>query len=224
MKTIVVIAAMLLAIPFQSAAGATNGIELKQLVRQYLPGCALQPATAAKPRALVSATGETLGLMSAARENSQPRKGAGYWLTPTMAFLSKQRIAVASAPDAAGVIQLLHVIWRGPDFVKERIYNAIPCDGGWVVEVGHDSVKYPGVVPAMPPYELLVDDSGHVAQIRERCYPFRGSARVYGDTVRTVYEREIKLNGGVNYPQEVVKELAKEWEKEKAQKTANQKK
>jgi hypothetical protein len=221
MKTILVIAVMFLAIPFRSAAGATNGIELKQLVKQFLPGCAFEPATAAKPRALVSATGETLGLMSAARENAEPRKGAGYWLTPTMAFLSKQRIAVGSASDAAGVVQLLHVIWRGPAFVKERIYNAIPFDGGWAVEVSQDSVKYPGVVPAMPPYELLVDASGHLAQIRERCYPYIGSARVYGDTVRSVYEREIKRNGGVNYPQEVVKELAKAWAKEKAQKPAN---
>ncbi len=219
MKTIVLMTAMLLAIPLRSMAGATNAIELKQLVKQYLPGCAFQPDTAAKPRALVSATGETLVLMSAARENAEPRKGAGYWQTPTMAFLSKQRIAVGSAEGAAGVVQLLHVIWRGPSFVKERIFNAIPFDGGWAVEVDHDSVKYPGVVPAMPPYELLVDASGHLAEIRERCYPYVGSARVYGDTVRSVYEREIKRNGGVNYPQEVVKELAKAWEKEKAQKT-----
>jgi hypothetical protein len=218
MKTLVLAAAMLLAIPFRSVAAATNESELKQLVKQYLPGCALQPG--AKPRTLVSASGETLDLMTAGRENVQPRKGAGYWLTPTMTFLSKQQMPAGSAEEAAAVIKLLHVIEHGPSFVKQKIYFPVSVDGGWVVEVGHDSAKYPGVVPALPPYELLVDAGRHVSQIRERCYPYSVSPRIYGNTVRAVYEREMKLNGGINYSQVVLKELAKAAEAEKAQQTA----
>ena len=197
----------------------TNGIGLKPLARQYLPGCAFEPPAAARPRALVSATGETLDLLTAARENPEPRKGAGYWLTPTMTFLSKQHIEVGTSNDAVGVIQLLHVIWRSPDFVKQKTYNALPFDGGWVVEVASSATNLPGNVQALPPYELLVDASQHVVQIRERCYPFIGSARVYDNTVRSVYEREMKLNGGRNYLAVLQQELAKAWEMEKAQKT-----
>ncbi len=57
-----------------------------------------------------------------------------------------------------------------------------------------------------------------MVQIRERCYAYLGSPAVYDHTVRTVYEREMKLNGGINYQAMVEKELAREWEKEKAQK------
>jgi len=217
MKTMMLAAAVLLAIPMRSEAGATNGPELKQLVKQYLPGCALKPEKAARPRTLVSAAGEQVDLLAALRENPEPKKKkAGYWLTPTMTFLSKQRISVGTANDAAAVIQLLHVITRGAEFVQEGTYSAIPIEGGWVVEAARESAKSPA---ADPPYELLVDASQHVTQIRERCYAYRGSARVYEDTVQAVYEREMKRNGGINYPQEVVKELAKAWEKEKAQKT-----
>jgi len=70
----------------------------------------------------------------------------------------------------------------------------------------------------MTPYELLVDAGRRVAQIRQRCYAYAGSPAVYELTVRAVYEREIKLNGGINFQAMVEKELAKEWEKEKEQK------
>jgi hypothetical protein len=202
-----------------NGTGPTNGIDLKQLAGQCLPGCKFLPATATKPRELISATGETLDLLAAARENPEPRKGAGYWQTPTMAFLGKQHIEVATNNDAAGVIQLLHVIWRGADFVKQKTYNALPFDGGWVVEViNHGATNRPGNATALPPYELLVDAGQHVVQIRERCYPYLGSARVYDNTVRSVYEREMKLNGGRNYLAVLEMELAKAWEMEKAQK------
>ncbi len=219
MKTIMLAAALLLAFPLRSAPGATNGIELKQLVKQYLPGCALKPEKAARPRTLVSAAGDQVDLLAALREDPEPKKKkAGYWLTPTMTFLSKQRISLATTNDAVGVIQLFLMLTRGAEFVNEGTYNAIPFEGGWVVEAGRESAKSP---VAVPPYELLVDASQHVTQIRQRCYAFNGSARVYEDTVQAVYEREMKRNGGINYPQEVVKELAKAWEKEKAQKTAH---
>jgi len=201
-----------------NGTGPTNGIDLKQLAGQYLPGCSFKPPAAQKPRELVTATGETLDLLAALRENPEPRKGAGYWLTPTMAFLGRQQIVAGTSNDAAGVIQLLHVICHGPDFVKQRIYRALPFEGGWVVEANPQATNRPGKVTALPPYELLVDAGQRVVQIRERCYPYSGSARVYDNTVRSVYEREMKLNGGRNYPAALEKELAKAWEAEKAQK------
>jgi hypothetical protein len=226
MKTLALVAAALFAIQFRSVAaptngtGPTNGIDLKQLAGQYLPGCAFKPPAAQKPRELVAATGETLDLLAAARENPEPRKGAGYWFTPTMAFLSKQRIEAATSNDAAGVIQLLHVICHGPEFVKQRIYQALPFEGGWVVEVNPQATNRPGIAPPLPPYELLLDAGQHVMQIRERCYPYSGSARVYDNTVRSVYDREMKLNGGRNYAAALQIELARAWEAEKAQRTA----
>lgn len=216
---------MLLSGQFRLAAATTNGVELRQWVRQYLPDCKLQPDSAAKPRTLVSPTGEVLDLMAATRENPELRKGAEYWKTTlTMNFLSRQRILAGNTNDATGVIKLLHVIWRGPDFVKQRMYEALPFEGGWVVEAKPGAANLtnrPGnAVLPMQPYELLLDDSLRVVKIQQRSYPYRGSARVYADTVRTVYEREMRLNGGVNYPQMIEKELAKAWELEKAQKTA----
>jgi hypothetical protein len=222
MKNLALVAAVLLTIQFRSAAaptngtGPTNGIDLKQMARQYLPGCSFKPAAAQKPRELVSATGETLDLMAALREKQEPRKSAGYWLTPTMAFLGRQGIEVGTTNDPAGVIQLLHVICHGPDFVKQRIYSAFPFEGGWVVEVDPQPTNRPGKVQALPPYELLVDAGQRVVQIRERCYPYSGSARVYDNIVRSVYEREMKLNGGRNYAAALEAELAKAWEMEKA--------
>jgi len=117
-----------------------------------------------------------------------------------------------------GVIQLLHVICHNPAFVNQRLYLASPFEGGWVVEVGQELTNSAGIVPVMPPYELLLDDSQRVTQIRERCYPYVGSARVYGNTLRSVYEREVKLNGGGNFQKVIEKELAQAWEAEKAQK------
>jgi len=217
MKNIALVAALLFAIPFRSDAGATNGIDLRQLVKQYLPGCTLQPDTAPQPRTLVSASGDALDLMAAARENPEPRKEPGYWFTPTMAFLSRQQIDAGTSNNAAGVIQLLQVISRGAGFVKQNTYRALPFEGGWVVEVDRNLANQPGGVPAVPPYELLVDDSRHVVQIRERAYPYSGSARVYGNTVRSVYDREMNLNGGANYPAMVEQALAKAWATEKGQ-------
>ena len=141
-----------------------------------------------------------------------------------MEFLSRQRIPAGSTNDAIGVIKLLHVIWRGPEFVKQRMYEALPFEGGWVVEVGPgvtNLTNRPGkVVLPMQPYELLLDDSQRVVKIQQRSHPYRGSARVYANTVRTVYQREMRLNGGVNYPEMIAKELAQAWELEKAQKPA----
>jgi hypothetical protein len=212
------IAAILFSTQFGSVAAETNGIELKPLVKRCLPGARFVPAAPAKSRMVVAASGDSLDLMTALRENAEPRKGAGYWLTPTMKYLGRQGMAVTNANDAVAVIQLLQGLTRGFPFVNQNTYRASAVAGGWVVEVEHDSVKYPEKVPAMPPYELLVDAGQRVTQVRERCYTFLGNPVIYDQTVRTVYEREVKLNGGFNFEKTVEKELAKEWEKEKAQK------
>ena len=54
---------------------------------------------------------------------------------------------------------------------------------------------------------------------RETCLENRGSPSVYSNTVVSVYEREMKLNRGLNYPEVLDKELSKAWENEKAQVT-----
>ncbi len=203
----------------QVVAEITNKIELQSLVRQYLPGCQFRLDVAGKPEALIAPTGEVLDLTAAARENPEPREALGYWYSPTMEFLSRQKIRAATPQEAVGVVKLLHALWRGPDFVQQKIYNARPFDGGWVVEVDHDFAHYPGKIQAIHPYEILLDADQRGVQIRERCYWYRGSASVYSNTVLSVYERELKLNRGLNYPEVLEKELSKAWENEKAQVT-----
>lgn len=177
MKTLVFATALLLAGSFTSPAASTNELELAQLVSRYLPGSKLQPAPPAKPLALIAPSGDGLVLANAARENAETKKGLGYWVTPTMAFLGRQRIAVGTPDDADGVIKLLHVLWRNPEFVKQKIYNAVPAEGGWIVEVGrvvtNQATQSSAVVQAMQPYELVTDATGHVTEIRERAYPYR---------------------------------------------------
>ena len=201
------------------AAETTNTIALESLVRQYLPGCQFRLDGAGKAEALIAPTGEALDLTAAARENPEPKEALGYWYSPTMEFLSRQKITVATPQEAVGVIKLLHALWRGSDFVKQKIYNARPFDSGWVVEVDHDFTHYPGKIQAIHPYELLLDADQRGVQIRERCYWYRGSASVYTKTVHSVYERELTLNRGLNYPEVLEKELSKAWENEKAQTT-----
>jgi hypothetical protein len=49
--------------------------------------------------------------------------------------------------------------------------------------------------------------------VRQRCYYYRGSAAVYTNTIAPVYEREIKTNHGLNYPEALFKELDEAWKK-----------
>jgi len=218
LKVLSLIAAILLSAKFQSVAADTDGNDFRQLVQRCLPGTKVLPDAPSKPLALTSASGDSLDLMIALRENPEPRKGAGYWSTPTMRYLARQQMTVTNTNQAQDVIHLLEAITRGAGIARENTYRARAVDGGWVVEVSHDLAKNRGDSEAPPPYELLAGASHRVTQIRERCYPFPGSPSVYEQTVRTVYEREIKLNGAVNYEVAVRQELAKEWEKEKAQK------
>src|SRR3989442_13838453 len=89
------VAAILPAVLGQVVAETPNKIELQSLVGLYLPGCHFRLDGAGKPEALIAPTGEVLDLTSAARENPEPREALGYWYSPTMDFLSSQKISAA---------------------------------------------------------------------------------------------------------------------------------
>lgn len=81
--------------------------------------------------------------------------------------------------------------------------------------VEHDFTNYPGNIMATMPYELVIGENQMVQGFRERCYHYLGSSEVYTNTIITVYEREIRLNKGRNYPEALFVELPQAWEKEK---------
>ena len=77
---------------------------------------------AGEPKALISSTGEVLKLATAAKDHPMPKKNVlGYWFSPTMSFLSRQKPKVTSPEEAVGVVQLLHALWRGPGFVDKKL-------------------------------------------------------------------------------------------------------
>ena len=117
------------------------------------------------------------------------------------------------------MIQLWHAFWRGPVFVQQKLYEARPFPGGWVVHVDHNFTEYPGNIQYIKPYELLVNGNHRLTQLRERCYQYLGSEAVYTNTVVSVYEREKKIRGGINYPEVLEKELQKAWKRENEQAT-----
>lgn len=82
--------------------------------------------------------------------------------------------------------------------------------------------KYPTSSPAQRPG--LLPDVGELRalSVRQRCYYYRGSATVYTNTITIVYEREIKINHGLNYSEALFKELKEAWENELT--TANSRK
>jgi hypothetical protein len=212
------VTAAILAVHSQLFAETTNDFSVERLVSLSIPSCRLQMDDLGKPHAIVSAAGEVLNLTTAAQETPAPTNSViGYWFSSSMNFLSRQNIKVTTHEQAEATIQLLHAIWRSPDFVKQKIYHAHPIDVGWLVEVEHDFTNYPGNVRVIHPYELLVDGGHNVVQLRERCYSYPGSALVYTNTVISVYEREIKLDGGRNYPEELFKELRNAWARENEQ-------
>jgi len=88
------------------------------------------------------------------------------------------------------------------------------------VEVGRAATNVPAVVPDMQPYELVLNTSRQVVEIRERSYPYSGSPANYGGILRSVYQREMALNGEANFAKAVAEELARATAKEKAQKAA----
>src|SRR4051794_30652171 len=119
-------AASLLVVPGQIVAANTNDFSLLQhLARLYVPDCRLRLDEAGKPQAIVAPAGELLDLTAAARENPAPTNTViGYWFSPSMGFLARQKITAATPEQAVGVIQLLHAIWRGPAFVRQKLYQA----------------------------------------------------------------------------------------------------
>jgi len=205
----------------QSLAGATNDVALEVLVSRYLPACHLD----GNRKILKSDAGEILDLAVAAHENPNPRDDViGYWYSPAMDFLARQKIKAASADQAIGAVQLLHAIAQDPKFVQQKLYKARQIPGGWIVKADHDFANYPGSVQEINPYELLVDSQEEVSQFRQRCYAYRGSAKVYTNTVISVYQREIKRDGGRNYPEHLFEELQSAWEREKNQVNAERQK
>jgi len=217
MRTFKFLTTALFAMPGLMLAVNTNDFSLEHLASLHLPNCRLRVDDKGKPEAIVSNGGVTLNLASATQQNSEPKKDViGYWFTPSMDFLGRQKIKVATPEQAIGTIQLLHTMKDGPDFVKKKIYNARAFDGGWVVKADHDFKNYPGSVMEIPPFEILVNAQNDALSVRQRCYYYRGSAVVYTNTIATVYEREIKTNHGLNYPEALFKELDEAWKEEQA--------
>ena len=213
---ILVTASLLLTVA-HSTADTTNDFTLETLVSKYLPACHVQ-SNDTKLKILRSDAGETLDLTAARQENPEPRSDvAGYWYSSAMNFLGKQKINVARPDQAMGVIQLLHTISFSSNFVTQKLYSVRRFQGGWVVEADHDFTNYPGNIQQIHPYELLVDSEGKLTQLRQRCYHYLGAATVYSNTVISVYQREIKINGGRNYPEALEQELRTAWANEKTQ-------
>jgi hypothetical protein len=221
-KSSMLLAAFLLATQAQLLAGASNDLTLEVLASRYLPACHLELGDDENRKILKSESGEILDLAVAAHENPNPRDNViGYWYSPAMDFLGRQKINVPTADRAVGAVQLLHAIAQGAKFVQEKLYKARQIPSGWVVEVEHDFANYPSSVQEINPYELLVDSEDKVSQFRQRCYAYRGSAKVYTNTVISVYQRELKRDGGRNYPEHLFEELQTAWEQEKNQLNAD---
>ena len=200
-------------------AQATNDpMVLSRLAGYFAPSLRVLMDAGGKPRSIISSTGETLDLAKAEKENPMPTNSLiGYWFTPTMDFLSKQNLEAATPEQAYGIIQLFHAMCQGEsNTVRQKIYKARKFEDAWVVDVQHDFKNFPGNIMEIQPYELIVNNSNRVQRLRQRCYHYLGSRRVYTNTVTTVYEREIKRDNGRNYPEKLFDELRDAWEKEKS--------
>lgn len=210
-----ILVAVLVAGGVRMGAAGTNQLDVRVLAQRLVPGCTQRLDGTGRLEALVSPRGPVLELATAAKDHPSPTNTqVGYWLTPTMDFLGGEA-PVAKTPRAAvEVVQLMHLLWRGPGFVGQKRYGARPIEGGWVVEVDHDFDRVPAMVMAVAPYELLVDRAGKVVRFRQRSYHYLGSATVYTNTVMSVYEREIRRDGGRGYPEKLFRELDRAWEQE----------
>lgn len=217
LRTALVFAVLsMFALADRTSAETTNDTSLQTLVSLYLPTCHLRLDDAKKPEAVVSATGEVLDL--ATQQSAQPSNHVvGYYFSPTMDFLSHQKIKASTSEQAVGVIQLLHAL-NGRSDIKKKTYSARPIDVGWLVEVNHDFHKYPANVFVIPPYELLLDSNHDVIQIKQRCYVYAGTAKVYTNTLISAYERELKNDSAQHFPGDLIRfEFPKAWRSEKDQ-------
>ena len=192
------------------AATTSGEVDVRELVAQLLPDHRLRFDGQGTPVALVSPDSEELKLPAA------PDVGiaeTGYWTNPAMAFLSEAGPRVSGSVETAQLIQLLHALCHGEHFVRQKIYKPRAIESGWLVEVDHDFENFMGMIPFIHPYEILVDDN-RVTSLRQRSNIYPGSAKVYVDTITTVYEREVQVNGGINYPEVLEEELKSAWARE----------
>jgi len=132
-----------------------------------------------------------------------------------MTFLSEAGPRVSSGAEAAHLVQLLHALCQGPDFVRQKFYKPRAIDSGWLIEVEHDFENYLGMIPFVHPYEILIDENKRATSLRQRSNNYLGSAEVYVDTITSVYEREVQANRGINYPEVLDEELKRAWARER---------
>ena len=141
----------------------------------------------------------------------------GYWTSRLMQEVEKPSPTAKTHAEAKRLVRQLLEVSHGRRATAEKLLKATRFDGGWVVQVDHDFKNHPRSVMAVHPYELLVDEKGHLTRLRQRCYWYLGSADVYGGTVQTVYSREVKVNRGIHYPEVLSEELRIAWAKERGQ-------
>ncbi len=186
-------------------------VDTSVLVEKLLPDHRLRLDDQGTPVELVSPRSTELKLPASNETIPGP---TGYWFNPSIELLSNSRTQVSNSMQAAQLIQLLHALCHGPSFVRQKVYHPREIDGGWLVEVSHDFENYPGMIPIIRPYEILVDSDGRVTRLRQRQHAYLGSADVYSNTITTVYEREVLANRGINYPEVLDEELKRAWARE----------
>jgi hypothetical protein len=107
------LAAFVVAAGAQSHAGTSNDLALEILVSRYLPACHIELGDGGNRKILRSEPGEILDLAVAGHENPNPREEViGYWYSPAMDFLGRQKIKAVTANQAISAVQFLHAIAR----------------------------------------------------------------------------------------------------------------
>jgi hypothetical protein len=193
---------------------------LNQLVTNQLPDCYFRTTAGCSANfySLVNSGGNSVSVLAAHPEMPQPVTNAiGYWDSPIMNFLARQKIKTATADDAIHSVQLYLSLWQGTDYTRQKLCHARRFDDRWVVEVEHDFTNFPGQILAITPFELQVNVDSRIIQFRERCYDYLGSAAVYTNTLTTAYQREVKIRNGLGYPEAADRELRAAWKNEQEQ-------
>lgn len=218
MRFLVALCVLLLSVSSAWSEKEAEVGDLRLLVKRCLPGCKVQ-IKEGEVTALQPTKGDPLTLKVASKDHPMPKKDVyGYWFSPAMTFLAEQMPKVKNPKEAVAVVQLLHSLSQGQAFVQEKLYEAKAIKGGWIVIVDHDFAKKRTSVQQLPPYELLLGEDEKVTRFTQRSWQYLGSAKVYSETIRTVYEREVKRNGGLNYTEVLERELREAWGREKNQK------
>ena len=200
--------------PAEDPASVSGEVVTAELVKEYLSGHELRVDDQGTPVALVS---PVFGELELPASNETVPGPTGYWGNPAMELLDAAKPKLSDRTEAAGLIQLLHALYHGPSFVRQKTYNPREIDGGWLVGVGHDFENYPGMIQFVHPYEILVDADSRMVRMRQRQHAYRGSADVYSNTITEVYAREVQVNRGINYPEVLDEELRQAWAREQGQ-------